>query len=70
MEKNDDNRLSHLERETSNHIVQCEERWKTNFARLASIEESLGRIEGRTIAYGGSAILFLATLVVTIMYKA
>ena len=60
-------RLDELETETKTHIVQCEERCKTNFNRMDNIDENLERIEARTIAFGAGIIIFLAGLVVTIL---
>ena len=60
-------RLDELETETKTHIVQCEERWKTNFNRMDNIEEYLERIEARTITFGAGIIIFLAGLVVTLL---
>lgn len=62
-----DMELNELEGDLKTHVVQCEERWKTNFARLNQIEISLKRIEGRIIAGAGGLILFLAGLIVTIL---
>ena len=64
---NDHSRLDSLERETETHIVQCEERWKSNFNRLDNIDNNLQRIETRTIALGGGIILFLAGCIVTVL---
>jgi len=58
-----------LEKELLTHEVQCEERWKTNFARLGEIEEAIARIENRLITIGGGVIFFLAGLVVTILFQ-
>lgn len=58
-----------LEKELLTHEVQCEERWKTNFARLGEIEQAVARIENRLISIGGGVILFLAGLVVTILFR-
>lgn len=55
-----------LEIELRTHEVQCEERWKTTFTRLEGIEASLGRMEGRFVALGGTIILFLAGVIVTL----
>jgi len=55
-----------LEIELRTHEVQCEERWKTTFTRLEGIESSLGRMEGRFVALGGTIILFLAGVIVTL----
>lgn len=51
------------------HEVQCEERWKTAFARLVKVEDSLLRIESRMVAMSGALILFLAGLIVTLSLK-
>ena len=65
--QNDLSRWEELEIETKTHIVQCEERWKTNFNRLDDIEAALRKIEARTIAVGGGLIVFLAGLIVTLL---
>ncbi len=67
--QNDLSRWEELELETKTHIVQCEERWKTNFNRLDDIDESLRKIEARTIAVGGGLIVFLAGLIVTLLVE-
>lgn len=67
METKDQNKLDELEIKTETHIVQCEERWKTNFNRLDDIDFALRRIEARTMAVGGGLILFLAGLIVTLL---
>lgn len=56
-----------IEGDLKTHVVQCEERWKANFARLNSIEISLKRIEARIIAGAGGLILFLGGIIVTIL---
>ena len=65
--QNEHSRWEELEIETKTHIVQCEERWKTNFNRLDDIDASLRKIEARTIAVGGGLIVFLAGLIVTLV---
>jgi len=55
-----------LQADLITHEVQCEERWKTTFNRLEDIEASLLRMESRQLQLGGSVILFLAGLVVTL----
>ena len=69
MEKpsDDHSRILSLECETKTHIVQCEERWKSNFNRLDNIDNNLQRIETRTITLGGAIILFLAGCIVTVL---
>jgi hypothetical protein len=41
------------------HEAQCEERWKTIFARVEDNRMTLQRIETRMMAIGGTIILFL-----------
>jgi len=57
---------SKLELELRTHEVQCDERWKTTFHRLETIEGFLQRMENRMLAMGGVLIMFLAGLVVTL----
>tara|TARA_Y100000389_G_scaffold138233_1_gene135942 strand:- start:612 stop:776 length:165 start_codon:yes stop_codon:yes gene_type:complete len=49
------------------HEAQCEERWKTTFNRLTGIEEALNRVENRIMVAGGSIIIFLAGVIVTLL---
>ena len=58
-----------LEIELATHEVQCEERWKTCFQRLEDVERGLMRIESRMVAMGGTVILFLAGVLVTLITK-
>ena len=67
MEAND--RITNLEKGLFAHEVQCEERWKTCFQRLEDVETSLNRIESRMLAIGGTLILFLAGVIVTLLTK-
>ena len=55
-----------LEIELRTHEVQCDERWKTTFHRLETIESIIERMESRMLAMGGILIMFLAGLVVTL----
>lgn len=61
--------LIRLQSELITHEVQCEERWKTTFNRLEDIEASLLRMENRQLQLGGAVILFLATLVATMVIQ-
>jgi hypothetical protein len=61
--------LIRLQSELSTHEVQCEERWKTTFNRLEDIEASLLRMENRQMQLGGAVIVFLATLVATMVIQ-
>jgi hypothetical protein len=67
MEPND--RISELEKTQYAHEVQCEERWKTCFQRLEDVENSLNRIESRMLGIGGTVIVFLAGVIVTLLTK-
>jgi len=62
-----DRELEAIELELRTHEVQCDERWRTTFKRLEDIEGTLLRIETRTMTLGGTVILFLATLVITVV---
>lgn len=55
--------VNHIESELQVHAVQCEERWKTIFARIESVEETLERMEGRIMAASGTIIIFLLGLI-------
>ena len=65
MDLND--RVREIEVEMAQHEAQCEERWKTTFNRLMDIEDALKRIENRIMVAGGSIILFLAGVIVTLL---
>ena len=65
MDLND--RVRDIELEMAQHDAQCEERWKTTFNRLMDIEDGLKRIENRIMVSGGSIIIFLAGVIVTLL---
>lgn len=65
MEQND--RINEIEKNMLAHEVQCEERWKTCFQRLEDLETSLNRVESRMLSMGGTVILFLAGVLVTLI---
>jgi hypothetical protein len=44
-----ESRIQVIETELKTHEVQCEERWKTTFARLDDCSETLDRIESRIV---------------------
>ena len=62
-----ESRVNDLELEMARHEAQCEERWKTSFNRLNDIEDGLKRIENRIMVAGGSIIIFLAGVIVTLL---
>jgi|TARA_R110002072_G_scaffold324_6_gene2247 hypothetical protein len=59
--------VDELEKKQAIHEVQCEERWKTCFQRLTDVEKGLMRIESRMLGIGGTVILFLAGVLVTLL---
>ena len=65
MEQN--KKINDLEKGLYAHEVMCEERWKTCFQRLEDVETSLNRIETRMTHMGGTVILFLAGVIVTLL---
>jgi len=56
-----------LEVELATHEVQCEERWKTNFQRLDTIDDTLSRMDQRMSHIGLTVIIFLAGVIVTLV---
>ena len=56
--------VNHIESELQVHAIQCEERWKTIFARIEDVENTLQRMEGRIIGASGVIIMFLLGLIV------
>jgi|TARA_R110000764_G_scaffold59462_3_gene128350 hypothetical protein len=60
-------KVSKLELGLATHEVQCEERWKTCFQRLTDVESGLHRIESRMTVMGGTVIMFLAGVLVTLI---
>ena len=65
METND--KVHALEKGLYAHEVMCEERWKTCFQRLEDVETSLNRIETRMVRIGGTVIMFLAGVIITLI---
>ena len=65
MEQNE--KITDLEKGLYAHEVQCEERWKTCFQRLEYLETGLNRVESRMVSMGGTVILFLAGVLVTLI---
>ncbi len=56
--------VNHIESEFQVHATQCEERWKTIFARIEEVESTLQRMESRIIGGSGIIIMFLLALIV------
>ena len=61
--------VDELEKKQAMHEVQCDERWKTCFQRLEDVERGLLRIESRMLVMGGTVIMFLAGVLVTLATK-
>tara|TARA_S200002703_G_scaffold69098_1_gene59934 strand:- start:6356 stop:6559 length:204 start_codon:yes stop_codon:yes gene_type:complete len=57
--------VNHMESELQVHATQCEERWKTIFARIEDVESTLQQMEGRIIGASGVIIMFLLGLILT-----
>ena len=60
-------KIATIEREFRVHEVMNEERWKTTFTRLEAIEHTLERMDSRMLSMGGTIILFLAGVIVTLL---
>ena len=67
MEHNE--KINDLEKGLYAHEVQCDERWRTCFQRLEDLESGLMRIDSRMMAMGGTIIMFLAGVLVTLLTK-
>lgn len=67
MEQNE--KINDLEKGLYVHEVQCEERWKTCFQRLEDLEAGIMRIDSRMMVMGGTIIMFLAGVLVTLLTK-
>jgi hypothetical protein len=62
-------KISQIEIELKAHEIQCEERWKTTFNRLTDIENVLERIESRILMAATTGLVFLAGVIVTILFR-
>jgi ATP-dependent protease HslVU (ClpYQ) peptidase subunit len=51
----------------SAHEVQCEERWKTVFARLEIMENKMDRLHSLSLTATGTVIIFLAGIILTLL---
>ena len=67
MEQNE--KINDLEKGLYAHEVQCDERWRTCFQRLEDLEAGLMRIDSRMMVMGGTIIMFLAGVLVTLLTK-
>ena len=51
----------------ASHEAQCEERWKTIFMRLESMEKKMDTLQNMMIAATGTVILFLGGIILTLL---
>ena len=49
------------------HEVQCEERWKTIFARLERMDAKMDRLQNMLLGATGTVILFLGGIIITLL---
>ena len=59
--------LRELETAFKTHEAQCEERWKTIFERVDANSAHLLRIENRMMAFGGTAIVMLSGIIISML---
>ena len=64
-----DAELRELQIQFHSHETQCEERWKTVFARLDDIDERIDRLMHIVLAGGATTIVFLLGLITTLLMK-
>ena len=50
------------------HEAQCEERWKTCFQRLESLDNGIGRLESILIGFAGGALVATIGVIVAILW--
>jgi len=62
----DQSDLNALNTRLLTHETQCEERWKTNFARLEILEKKLDKLYAMTLAATGAAVVFLGGVILVL----
>jgi hypothetical protein len=60
-------RLIELDARQREHEAMCEERWKTCFNRLETLDEGVSRLETILIGVAGTVIIGGATVLLTIL---
>ena len=60
--------LNNVKSELRAHEVQCEERWKTCFQRLESLDNGIGRLESILIGFAGGALVATIGVIVAILW--
>ena len=58
--------IMELDKRMSKHEVMCDERWRTCFTRLDSLDSGIGRLESIAIAACGTIIVGGASVVISI----
>ncbi len=51
----------------SAHEAQCEERWKTIFIRLESMEKKMDKLQSVMFTATGTVIMFLGGIILTLL---
>jgi len=51
----------------ASHEAQCEERWKTVFIRLESMEKKMDKLQSVMFTATGTVILFLGGIILTLL---
>jgi hypothetical protein len=59
--------LNELHTKFAAHEVQCEERWKTIFARLERMDAKMDRLQNMLLGATGTVILFLGGIIITLL---
>ena len=60
------NDIAELDKRMSKHEVMCDERWKTCFSRLDSLDSGISRLESIAIAACGTILVGGASVVISI----
>jgi len=61
------NKLNQLNTRFPTHEAQCEERWKTIFARLEILEKKMDRLHTMSLAATGTVVMFLGGIILTLV---
>jgi hypothetical protein len=51
----------------ASHEAQCEERWKTVFIRLESMEKKMDKLQSVMFTATGTVIMFLGGIILTLL---
>jgi len=61
------NKLNQLNTKFLTHETQCEERWKTIFARLEILEKKMDKLYTMSLAATGTVVVFLGGIILTLL---